>query len=62
MLLYMLLVKQLQLIYQKIGGANVKFYSTDAINNGAMNFVIWDINLLKKKASVKYFELHEAEN
>jgi len=43
-------------------GANVKFYFTDAINNGAMNFVMWDVNLLKKKANVKYFELHKAEN
>ena len=30
-------------------GAEVKFYFTDAINNGAMNFVIWDVNLLRKK-------------
>ena len=43
-------------------GAEVKFYFTDAINNGAMNFVIWDVNLLKKKAAVKYFELHSADN
>jgi hypothetical protein len=43
-------------------GANVKFYFTDAINNGALNFVIWDVDLLKKKAAVKYFELHSAEN
>ena len=43
-------------------GAEVKFYFTDAINNGAMNFVIWDVNLLKKKAVVKYFELHSADN
>ena len=43
-------------------GANVKFYFTDAINNGALNFVMWDVNLLKKKADVKYFELHSAEN
>ena len=43
-------------------GAKVKFYFTDAINNGAMNFVIWDVNLLKKKAVVKYFELHSADN
>ena len=39
-------------------GANVNFYFTDAINNGAMNFVMWDVN----QADVKYFELHEAEN
>ena len=43
-------------------GAIVKFYFTDAINNGAMNFVMWDVDLLKKKAEVKYFELHSAEN
>lgn len=43
-------------------GAMVKFYFTDAVNNGAMNFVMWDVNLLEKKAAVKYFELHEAEN
>jgi len=43
-------------------GSNVKFYFTDAINNGAMNFVMWDVNVLEKKAAVKYFELHGAEN
>ena len=43
-------------------GAEVKFYFTDAINNGAMNFVIWDVNLLNKKAVVKYFELDSADN
>jgi hypothetical protein len=43
-------------------GALVKFYFTDAINNGAMNFVMWDVNLLEKKAAVKYFELHGADN
>ena len=43
-------------------GAIVKFYFTDAINNGALNFVMWDVDLLKKKAAVKYFELHSAEN
>ena len=43
-------------------GAEVKFYFTDAINNGAMNFVIWDVNLLNKKAVVKYFELQSADN
>ena len=42
-------------------GPNVKFYFTDAINNGAMNFVMWDVDLLNKKAVVKYFELHSAE-
>ena len=43
-------------------GSKVKFYFTDAINNGAMNFVMWDVDLLKKKAVVNYYELHKAEN
>jgi hypothetical protein len=43
-------------------GSMVKFYFTDAINNGAMNFVMWDVDLLEKKANVRYFELHSAEN
>ena len=43
-------------------GALMKFYFTDAINNGAMNFVMWDVKLLDKKAEVKYFELHSPDN
>ena len=43
-------------------GDFMKFYFTDAINNGAMNFVMWDVNLLDKKADVKYFELHSADD
>ena len=43
-------------------GSKVKFYFTDAINNGALNFVMGDVDLLKKKAQVNYFELHKAEN
>ena len=43
-------------------GSEVKFYVTDAINNGAMNFVMRDVDLLKEKAVVNYFELHAAEN
>ena len=39
----------------------LKFYFTDAVNNGAMNFVIWDVDILKKKAEVKYYELHSAK-
>ena len=46
----------------KRNGADVKFYFTDAINNGAMNFVMWDVSLLKKKAEVKYYELHSSDN
>ena len=39
-------------------GATVKFYFTDAINNGAMNFVMWDVDILGETADVKYYELH----
>ena len=46
----------------KRDGALVKFYFTDAINNGAMNFVMWDVNILDKKAVVKYVELHSSDN
>ena len=46
----------------KRNGELMKFYFTDAINNGAMNFVMWDVKLLEKKAEVKYFELHGSEN
>ena len=46
----------------KRNGALMKFYFTDAINNGAMNFVLWDVKLLDKKAEVKYFELHSPDN
>ena len=42
----------------KRNGELMKFYFTDAINNGAMNFVMWDVKLLDKKAVVQYFELH----
>tara|TARA_B100000925_G_scaffold291831_1_gene281771 strand:- start:3409 stop:3843 length:435 start_codon:yes stop_codon:yes gene_type:complete len=42
----------------KRNGQFLKFYFTDAINNGAMNFVMWDVDVLKKTAEVKYFELH----
>jgi hypothetical protein len=46
----------------KRNGALVKFYFTDAVNNGAINFVMWDVDILQKKAEVKYFELHSPDN
>ena len=46
----------------KRNGALVKFYFTDAVSNGAMNFVMWDVDILQKKAEVKYFELHSPDN
>ena len=46
----------------KRNGKSMKFYFTDAINNGAMNFVMWDVDVLGKTADVKYFELHSSDN
>ncbi|RPF79294.1 MAG: hypothetical protein CBC65_008520 [Rhodothermaceae bacterium TMED105] len=43
-------------------GANMMFYFTDAVNNGALNFVIFDVDLLQKTAEVTYYELHAAED
>lgn len=40
----------------------MKFYFTDAINNVAMNFVMWAVKLLEKKVELKYFELHGPNN
>ena len=38
-------------------GSTVKLYFTDAVNNGDQNFVTWDIDMLSKKAKVRYFFL-----
>ena len=43
-------------------GSLMKFYFTDAINNVAMNFVMWAVKLLEKKVELKYFELHGPNN
>ena len=39
-------------------GSIIKFYFTDDVSNGAMNFVIWDVDILSETANVKYYELH----
>ena len=38
-------------------GSTVKLYFTDAVNNGDQNFVTWEIDMLSKKAKVRYFSL-----
>ena len=37
--------------------SNIKLFFTDAVNNGAVHFVIWDIDLLSKNVQVSYWEL-----
>ncbi len=41
--------------------SNIKLFFTDAVNNGAVNFVIWDIDILSKSVQVKYWEIDKAE-
>jgi len=43
-------------------GSTVKLYFTDAVNNGDQNFVTWDIDMLSKKAKVRYFSLKWIEH
>lgn len=37
--------------------SKIKLFFTDAVNNGAVNFVMWDIDLLSKNVNVKYWEV-----
>lgn len=41
--------------------SSIKLFFTDAVNNGAVNFVIWDIDILSKSVTVKYWEIDKAE-
>ena len=41
--------------------SNIKLFFTDAVNNGAVNFVIWNIDILSKSVAVKYWEIDKAE-
>ena len=38
-------------------GSKVSSYFTDATNHGVVNFVIWDIDILTKAVSVRYWEV-----
>ena len=38
-------------------GKTVLVYFTDAVSNGDMNFVAWDVDLIEKTANVKYFSI-----
>ena len=38
-------------------GSSLQIYFTDAVNNGAVNCVIWDADILSKKAEVRYWEI-----
>jgi hypothetical protein len=38
--------------------SNIKLFFTDAVNNGAVNFVAWNIDLLSKNVQVSYWEIN----
>ena len=38
-------------------GPKVSSYFTDATNHGVVNFVVWDIDILTKAVSVRYWEV-----
>ena len=35
----------------------IKLFFTDAVDNGAVNFVVWDIDILSKNVNVSYWEI-----
>ena len=37
--------------------STLRTYFTDAVNTGAVNFVIWDIDILSKHVKVSYWEI-----
>ena len=41
-------------------GSLLQIYFSDTVNNGAVNFVIWDVDILSKKVLVRYWELKPA--
>tara|TARA_B110000238_G_scaffold32099_1_gene32697 strand:+ start:270 stop:641 length:372 start_codon:yes stop_codon:yes gene_type:complete len=41
--------------------SNVHVYFTDACNNGAVNFVILDVNILTKYVDLKFWEIRPAD-
>ena len=42
-------------------GSSLMIYFTDAVNNGAVNFVMWDVDILSKKVELRYWELESAD-
>ena len=45
----------------KRNNSKIKVFFTDAVNNGVVNFVIWDIDILSKAVDVKYWEIDKAD-
>jgi hypothetical protein len=41
--------------------AKLRVYFTDACNNGAVNYVLWDIDILTKEVDVCFWEVRPAD-
>ena len=41
--------------------SKIRIYFTDLVNNGAVNFVIWDIDILTKDVDLRYWEVRAAD-
>ena len=37
--------------------STIKLFFTDAVDNGAVNFVVWNIDVLSKNVDVSYWEI-----
>ena len=42
-------------------GSSLQIRFSDAVNNGAVNFVIWDVDIFSKKVRVRYWEIQPAD-
>ena len=42
-------------------GSSITIYFTDSTNTGVVNFVIWEVDVLSKKVSLKYWEVKSAD-
>ncbi|MBH74130.1 MAG: hypothetical protein CMM57_10860 [Rhodospirillaceae bacterium] len=41
--------------------SKIRIYFTDLVNNGAVNFVIWDIDILTKDVDLRFWEVRSAD-
>ena len=40
--------------------SKIRIYFTDLVNNGAVNFVMWDIDILTKDVDLRFWEVRAA--
>ena len=42
-------------------GSSIQLCFSDAVSSGAVNFVIWDVDVLSKKVQVRYWEIQPSD-